>query len=67
MDDLPADRNRTSGSLIKLDAYAVTNIIDKGATMLKSARAPEFKTREGWQNDSYLPPPQYRRYSRNRR
>lgn len=48
MDDLPADpKSHFPGSLIKLDAYAVTNIIDKGATMLKSARAPEFKTEEG--------------------
>ena len=50
MDDLPADPvTHFPGSLIKLDAYAVTNIINHGATILKSARAVDFKTEEGMQ------------------
>lgn len=35
------------GKLIKMENKSVANIIQRGGTMLKSARAPEFKTEDG--------------------
>ncbi len=50
MDDLPADpKTHFPGSLIDLDACSVTNIVNRGSTFLKSARATGFKEEEGMQ------------------
>lgn len=35
------------GDIIKMDSHSVSNIIQKGGTILKSARSEEFKTKEG--------------------
>jgi 6-phosphofructokinase 1 len=37
------------GELSKMESYSVSNIIQKGGTILKSARSMEFKTKEGRQ------------------
>ncbi len=36
-----------SGDIVKLGARSVGNIIQRGGTILKSARSPEFRTKEG--------------------
>ena len=36
-----------SGDLKRLESHSVSNIIQRGGTMLKSARCEEFKTKEG--------------------
>ena len=36
-----------SGDLVKLNARGVNNIVNKGGTILKSARCPDFMTKEG--------------------
>jgi 6-phosphofructokinase 1 len=35
------------GDIVKLKSHSVSNIIQKGGTILKSARSEEFKTKEG--------------------
>lgn len=35
------------GDIIKMNSHSVSNIIQKGGTILKSARSEEFKTKEG--------------------
>lgn len=35
------------GDIVKMDSHSVSNIIQKGGTILKSARSEEFKTKEG--------------------
>src|SRR6478736_2569455 len=36
-----------SGSLVEMDDRSVSNVIQKGGTILKSARSEEFRTKEG--------------------
>ena len=36
-----------SDDLVKLNARGVNNIVNKGGTILKSARCPDFMTKEG--------------------
>ena len=36
-----------SGDIIEMDERSVSNIIQKGGTILKSARSMDFKTKEG--------------------
>jgi 6-phosphofructokinase 1 len=36
-----------SGDIKKLESYSVSNIIQRGGTILKSARSDEFRTKEG--------------------
>jgi 6-phosphofructokinase 1 len=36
-----------NGSFVEMDARSVSNIIQKGGTILKSARSDEFRTKEG--------------------
>lgn len=36
-----------SGDIFQMDAKSVANIIQRGGTMLKTARSEEFRTREG--------------------
>ena len=36
-----------NGELLRMDSMSVSNIIQKGGTILKSARSPAFATREG--------------------
>jgi 6-phosphofructokinase 1 len=35
------------GDIVKMNSHSVSNIIQKGGTILKSARSEEFKTKEG--------------------
>lgn len=35
------------GDIMKLESYSVSNIVQRGGTMLKSARSDEFRTAEG--------------------
>lgn len=35
------------GDIIQMDGYSVSNIIQRGGTILKSARSEEFRTKEG--------------------
>jgi len=35
------------GDIVKMNSHSVSNIIQKGGTILKSARSTEFKTKEG--------------------
>ena len=35
------------GDFVELDAKSVANIIQRGGTMLKTARSKEFRTKEG--------------------
>jgi len=35
------------GDIVKINSHSVSNIIQKGGTILKSARSEEFKTKEG--------------------
>ncbi len=35
------------GDIIEMDGYSVSNIIQRGGTILKSARSDEFRTKEG--------------------
>lgn len=37
------------GDIVKMDSHSVSNIIQKGGTILKSARSEAFKTKEGQQ------------------
>jgi 6-phosphofructokinase 1 len=36
-----------SGNFVEMDDRSVSNIIQKGGTILKSARSEEFRTKEG--------------------
>src|SRR6478735_2171838 len=36
-----------NGSFVEMDGRSVSNIIQKGGTILKSARSEEFRTKEG--------------------
>ncbi|MEH0154199.1 6-phosphofructokinase [Limibacter armeniacum] len=40
------------GDFVKLDSYSVSNIIQKGGTILKSARCDEFRSKE-WRQVAY--------------
>lgn len=35
------------GDIFKMESYSVSNIVQRGGTMLKSARSEEFRTKEG--------------------
>jgi len=37
------------GNIFKMDSHSVSNIVQKGGTILKSARSAEFRTKEGRQ------------------
>jgi len=37
------------GDIFKMESYSVSNIVQRGGTMLKSARSEEFRTKEGRQ------------------